>query len=76
MNQAKRPGKGELVEAVAGLGGGGAILAKGINIISERPNIMMLPSGIAIAMLGGFAVLAGAYQYADYFRRLEDQDRS
>jgi hypothetical protein len=51
-------------------------LAEGINIISERPNIMMLPSGIAIAMLGGFAVLAGAYQYADYFRRLEDQDRS
>jgi hypothetical protein len=71
MNQAKRPGKGELVEAVAGLGGGGAIFAEGINIISERPNIMMLPSGIAIAMLGGFAVLA-----ADYFRRLEDQDRS
>jgi hypothetical protein len=59
MNQAKRPGKGELVEAAAGLGGGGVILAEGINIISERPNIMMLPSGIA-----------------DYFRRLEDQDRS
>jgi hypothetical protein len=71
MNNVQNPGKAELVESVVGVGGGGAILTEGVHIITERHNIMMLPSGIAVALLGGFTVLAAAHQYADSFRRLD-----
>jgi len=71
MNNPEQANKTDLAEAGVGLLGGGAILFEGIHMVADNPNVMMLPSGIAVAIVGAFAIVAGGVQYSNYFRQLD-----